>query len=84
VDYKKQTLTRLVGDDTWNLSNPDFTLKTLSYQNPSVLDHNKLDPESFTFIDRKTLKITGTGMFPASGFCKKTHLPDLSGSGNQV
>jgi hypothetical protein len=84
VDYKNQTITRYHNDDSWKLFNPNFSPNKLSFQNPSFANPGIPDPNSFTYIDRNTLKLSSTGMYPAFGICKKTNLPNLTGSGKQI
>ena len=85
VDYKKESLTLVMDDISWKALNPSLNLKKITFQNPLLTDPNKPMPGNFIYIDRKTLKISGTNEYPYFGFCKKTNLPDLSGgSGKQI
>ena len=84
VNYKDETMTLVINDYSWKVFNPNFSPKRLSFQNPSISDPTQPDPKSYTFIDRNTLKVSGIGDFPLFGSCKKTNLPNLSGSGKQI
>lgn len=86
VDYKNKSLARVSsdGENIWNLFEPRFSPKKIVFQNPSIDNPNIPDPQSFTEIDRNTLKLSSTGMYAPFGVCEKTSIPDLSGKGKRI
>jgi len=86
VDYKNNTISRVSndGENIWNLFEPKFSPNKLTFQNPSIDNPSIPDPQSFTEIDRKTLKLSSSGAYAPFGSCRKTNIPDLSGKGKQV
>ena len=84
VDYKNQVMSAINSDISIKLLNPSFGPNKLSFQAPGIEDPTKPFQGDVVFIDRHTLKISGTDSFPYFGSCKKTNLPNLSGSGKQI